>query len=119
MKAATHLSPGSVEGRRPFLETALTLLDRRPDLSAEDQHLRATIYRSLGRADEALAAYRSALAREPMRHGWRFELAELSSEQGQLQDSRQELLTILGLQPDDSPARALLDEVTRKIAEGR
>jgi tetratricopeptide (TPR) repeat protein len=120
LEASTHLSPGSVEGRRTFLEGALTLLDRRPDrLSAEDQYLRATIDRSLGRAEEALAAYRSALAREPLRHDWRYELAELSSEQGRLQDSRQELLTILGLRPGDARARALLDEVTRKIAEGR
>jgi O-antigen ligase len=120
MEAVTHVPPQSVELRRIVLERALALLDRRPGtLSPEEVHLRATICRSLNRGAESLAAYRSALAKEPLRHDWRLELAELSSEQGQLQESRQELLVILGLQAGNARARNLLDEVTRKIAEGK
>jgi O-antigen ligase/tetratricopeptide (TPR) repeat protein len=120
IEAASRLSPGSVEGRRIFLESALALLDRGPGpSSAAEGHLRATLYRNLGRSTEALATYRSALALEPLRHQWRLELAELSAERGQFEESRQELLVILGLQPGNDRARILLDEVTRKIAEGK
>jgi O-antigen ligase/tetratricopeptide (TPR) repeat protein len=117
--AAAHLCPTPGEGRRPFLERALAVLAARPGPpSAQDLHLRATIERDLGRSAEALATYREALIRDPQRLEWRGELAELANEQGKYEDSRQELLTILSVRPDDAHFRALLDEVTRKIAAG-
>jgi O-antigen ligase/tetratricopeptide (TPR) repeat protein len=115
--AAAQLYPAPGEGRRPFLERASAVLATRPGpISTEDLHLRATIERDLGRSAEALATYREALVRDPQRVDWRGEFAELAYEQGRYQESRQELLMILSLRPEDARFRALLDEVTRKIA---
>ncbi len=119
LEASERLPAGS-EGRRIVLESALGLLGRRPGpATAEGDHLKGTVLRALGRLDEALEAYRSALLREPLRRDWRFERAEVASDRGQFEEARQELLMILGLNPEDARARALLEEVTRKAAEGR
>lgn len=119
VEAATLLAPGPAEARRPLLEAARSLLGRRPHPSAEDLHLRAAVERTLGRPDEAAEALRAALALEPMTLAWRLELAEVLSEQGRFEEARQELLAVVGLRPGDARARALLDEATRKVAEGR
>jgi O-antigen ligase/tetratricopeptide (TPR) repeat protein len=120
LKAALELYPKPGEGRRPFLETALTLVKARPDpAGAEDLHLEASIQRALGRPAEALTAYRAALDREPLRSDWRYEHAELLYEQGRFEDASQELLKVSMLQPGNVPARALMDAVKGKLAEGR
>ena len=120
MEAATQLPNGTDDGRRILLEAALALFERRTGpTSADDEHRLGQLYRALGRSSEALATYRVALAEKPMQHAWRLELAELAAEQGQWEESRQELLFILGLQPENVRACAVLDEITRKIAEGR
>jgi tetratricopeptide (TPR) repeat protein len=117
--AAVSLYPRPDEGRRPFQERARVLLERRPNpLAGGDLHLLATIYAGLGRPADALATYRAALVREPLRLDWRQERAALSFEQCRFEESRQELYAILSLRPDDAQARALLDAVTRKIAAG-
>jgi O-antigen ligase/tetratricopeptide (TPR) repeat protein len=120
LKAALYLYPQPEEGRRPFLEGALAILEGRPDSpGAADLHVKASIHRALGQSAEAMTAYRAALDLEPLQLAWRHELAELSYEQGQFQESFQELLKIKMMQPEDARARELLDAVNRKIAEGR
>jgi tetratricopeptide (TPR) repeat protein len=120
LKAALQLYPEPGAGRRPFLEKALGILDQRPDgPGGEDVHEKAAIHRALGRPVEAVAAYRAALEREPLRISWRYELAELLYEQGQFSDSFQELLKVQLMQPDNEQARALMDAVKGKIAQGK
>jgi tetratricopeptide (TPR) repeat protein len=120
LKAALELYPRPAEGRRPFLERALALLEeRRGPVGAADLHLRASIDRALGRPAEALAAYRASLDREPLELTWRYELADLLYEQSRYEEAFQELLKIRLQQPENDRARALIDAVKAKIAEGR
>ena len=93
LKAASHLYPQPGEGRRPFLEQALAILEKQPDaLGAADLHVKASIHRALGQPIEALAAYRASLDREPLQLARRYEFAELLYEQNRFQESFQELL---------------------------
>ena len=120
LEAALHLYPQPGEGRRPFLEQALAILEKRPDaLGAADLHVKASIHRALGQPVEALAAYRASLDREPLQLAWRYELAELLYEQNRFQESFQELLKVQMMQPENDQARVLMDAVKGKIAEGR
>jgi tetratricopeptide (TPR) repeat protein len=120
LEVARALYPQPDEGRRPFLERALASLeDRGQPPSARDLRTTATIHRELGQPAQALEAYRAALLREPNHPRWRYELAELSYEQGHYEDAHQELLTILALEPKNVRARTLLDAVARGLAEHR
>lgn len=122
MGAASYLfpDPEATEGRRPFLEKAMALLNQRPaPLTADDLHLKGQVYSALDRPAEALAAYREALAREPLQVEWRYELAELLYQQGGAEEAYRELLTVLGLRPDHGPARELREAATRRISETR
>ncbi|HEX8202954.1 MAG TPA: tetratricopeptide repeat protein, partial [Isosphaeraceae bacterium] len=120
LAAATSLYPDPRDKakRRPFLERALVLLGRRPGpVPAAELHLRALVQVALERPEEALSAYRQALALEPLQVEWRFEFARLLHEQGRDQEAYAELRTVLGLRPDHPPALALRDAVARRIAE--
>jgi len=119
-EAASHLYPEPGAGRRPFLERALAILDKRPGaLGAADLHVKASIHRALGQPVEALTAYRASLDREPLRLPWRYELAELLYEQERFPESFQELLKVQMMQPEHEQARALMDAVKGKIAQGK
>jgi tetratricopeptide (TPR) repeat protein len=119
LKASQVLFPRSVEGRRPFLQRALSLLEaRRGPPAADDLHVRATIRRALGQPAEAISDYRACLERAPLELMWRYELAELLFEQGRARESHRELLKIQVLQPDNGQARALMDAVRTRLAEG-
>lgn len=111
--------PEAATQRRPFLEKVLLLLKEQPrPPSAADLRLRALVHGDLGQPAEALTAYESALAREPLQVGWRYEFARLLYQQGRLQDARRELLTVLGQQPGHTQALELLEAVTRDLANG-
>ena len=81
-------------------------------------HVKASIHRALGQAEEALAAYRRSLDREPLQLAWRYELAELLYEQEQFQESFQELLKVQMLQPEDEQVRGLMDAVKGRSPRG-
>jgi O-antigen ligase/tetratricopeptide (TPR) repeat protein len=103
--------------RRPFLERALALLDKGPGpLDAGGLRVKALAHDSLGQPGEAVAAYRAALAREPHREGWRYELAELLQREGRWREAQRELVTVLKGQPGHAEARALLTAVERQLA---
>jgi tetratricopeptide (TPR) repeat protein len=120
LTAAVSLYPQPADGRRPFLQRALAILDNQPRADgAADLHLKALIYRALGQPAEAITAYQASLDREPLQLAWRYDLAELLSEQERFQESFQELLKIQMLQPENEQARVLMDAVKGKIAEGR
>jgi O-antigen ligase/tetratricopeptide (TPR) repeat protein len=120
LASALHFYPQPAEGRRPFLERALAILNKRTDaLGAPDLHLEASINRALGQPIEALTAYRASLAREPLKVAWRYEFAELLYEQNRFDEAFEELRMIQLLEPENAEARKLMDAVQGKIAEER
>jgi hypothetical protein len=118
--AANQLYPatGSVSDRRPFLERAVTALENRPPpWKAEDIRLKGSLLATLGRLTEAEAAYQAALLQQPRQAPWRFELARILVQDGQLKEAQRELRIVRAQEPGNAEARNLLDLVERKIAE--
>jgi tetratricopeptide (TPR) repeat protein len=119
LAAAFRLYPeaSAARERRPFLRKAVHLLENRPGfLTAEELHVKAVAYKSLGQPDEARAAYQQLLEREPMQAGWRCELAEVLHAQGQLEDARRQLVVVLSQQPRHAQARELMAIVNHELA---
>jgi len=121
LAAAIRLYPeaGAAVERRPFMQKAVFLLDNRPGiLKPEDLHVKAVAHKSLGQPNEAIAAYRQLLSRQPAQANWRYELAQVLHEQNRLEDARRELVVVLAQQPKHAQARELLAivsyELTRK-----
>jgi hypothetical protein len=109
LKAAQELYPQSTAERQPFLDQALSLLEKqRGPLSAKELYVKASILCALHRGEEASRAYQAALAQEPRQANWRLELARLFYQQRRLREARRELLIVLSHQPDQHDARALL-----------
>jgi len=118
-QAAFHLypKPEAAAQRRPFLERAVTLLDAAGPLNADQCYLKATLQVALGHGAEALVAYREALALAPGQKEWRYEWAALLYQEGQLQEARKHLLTVLRQQPSHPEARKLYDRVVLELAK--
>ena len=117
--AAAFLYPQSraFADRRQFLDAAVAAIANQHEaLSAEDAHAKARMLASLGRSDEARAAYREALTLDPAQPGWRYEYAVVLHEQGRLQDARTELRAVLDQQPENTSARERLERVVLDIA---
>jgi tetratricopeptide (TPR) repeat protein len=86
---------------------------------ASPLHLKAIAQKALGRADEAILTYQRLLSRQPGQAVWRYELAQLLREQGQLEESRRELVVVLARQPNHYGARELLGRLKKDIAGRR
>ena len=111
--------PKDTAQRRPLLEKALAVLVAAPGLAkAPDVFLKGRVLTLLGRPVEATAAYRQALSQEPRQAAWHLELAKLLRTQGQLAEAREELFTVLLLQPDNTQANELLAAVNRELEKG-
>ena len=122
LTAADQLYPGpdDAEKRRPLLEKAALLMERTADPAGpEELHRLAAVYASLGRPEDALAAYQKALDRRPDQAGWRLEFARLLRERGRLPDARREISDVLAQQPANGEARALLLAIEHDIAAGK
>jgi tetratricopeptide (TPR) repeat protein len=116
--AALQLYPQPCAERQPFLEEALSLFDKQSaPLTGKELHLKAVILCALDRSEETLVCYQAALAQEPRRATWRFELARVLYQHQHLREAHRELQIVLSLQPDHSDARKLLAIVERKLAE--
>jgi tetratricopeptide (TPR) repeat protein/O-antigen ligase len=118
LEAAQHPAhAGRPAAVRVFRERALRLLESPPaPLGADLLHHKAEIYRDLGQPDEAIAAYRAALALAPAQASWRFDMARLLYEQGRLPDARRELRAVRAQQPGHQEAGELLRAVLREQA---
>jgi O-antigen ligase/tetratricopeptide (TPR) repeat protein len=115
--AQLYPAPEAAAQRRPLLEKAAELLQEPPGpQTAADWHTLASTHAALGQVEPALAAYRTALDREPQQAGWRLELARLLCEQRRFSEARGELLTILATQPGNGQAKALLETVEHGLA---
>jgi tetratricopeptide (TPR) repeat protein len=117
LKAALQLYPQPTAERRPFLDKALSVLEKQPGpLNAKEFYVKASILCALDRWEEAIPVYQAAVAREPRQASWRFELARLLYQRKHLRESRRELLIVLLQQPGNQDARDLLASVEREIA---
>ncbi|HEX5269551.1 MAG TPA: tetratricopeptide repeat protein, partial [Gemmataceae bacterium] len=106
--------PADAARRRPFLERAVALLHR-PGGAArpEDYVLRARLNRALDRLNDAVDDYQIALAREPARAEWRYEMATALLAQGRPAEADRELQTILRADPRHAEARKLAQDLSR------
>ncbi|HVA49270.1 MAG TPA: O-antigen ligase family protein [Pirellulales bacterium] len=119
--AAEYLYPDQADAaeREPFLKKAITIFDRQSEpLTADDWRTKALVCGALGRPDEAIAAYRAALANDPLNVEWRYEFAALLHEQGLPRESRQEVRALLDQQPRHGGGRQLADVLAREEAAG-
>src|SRR5262249_35644843 len=93
-QAAIHLYPDEEDpDRLPFQRKALRLLeDSGSALTAEELHLKATLYTALDQPEKAETAYEAALRRKPTYAIWRLELAELLSRQRKYREAQRELV---------------------------
>jgi Flp pilus assembly protein TadD len=73
----------------------------------------AMIYDRLQRPDDAIAAYRQSIQRDPNLPNPRYGLAYLLSRQGQKQNAISELEALLKIKPDDVNAQKLLSQLRR------
>jgi O-antigen ligase/tetratricopeptide (TPR) repeat protein len=122
LAAAQRLYPdaGAASQRRPFLEKAARLLEGSSNgLTPEGLHTLAVTRKQMGQPQEAVAAYRKLLVQRPRQADWRYELAQILYEQGELEEARRELVLALTQQPKHAQARELLTLVSREITRSR
>jgi hypothetical protein len=82
-------------------------------MSSGDYALRGRLNRSLGRLDDAVADYQTALARDSSRADWRCELAAVLLVQGRPAEAEREALTVLRADPGHGEARKLAQGLSR------
>jgi tetratricopeptide (TPR) repeat protein len=107
--------PDEIEKRRPFIEKAISNLDRADPQNGLILHQKAVLLKSLNEVERALDSYRAALKMEPRQTTWRFELAMLLRDQGRLDDAHTELETIKRQAPERKDIRDWLQVVEREI----
>jgi O-antigen ligase/tetratricopeptide (TPR) repeat protein len=123
--SAIYLYPddGAVERRRPFLEKALSFLqvnaeELGPEQAQLNLYLKVRIHRALEQPDEAIQAYRDLIAWDRSKTNLRIEFAYYLYELRRFKEARDELQIVRALNPNNSGAKALLDEVvSEQIAE--
>jgi O-antigen ligase/tetratricopeptide (TPR) repeat protein len=79
----------------------------------------AEFYRRAGRVDDAIDAYRRALAIDYSRTDLRISLARLLAEKGLRADAIRELKICLRLRPEFRAAHLLLEELSAQVSAGR
>jgi tetratricopeptide (TPR) repeat protein len=118
-QAAMKLPPEkNAPGRALLLEKALKLVPANSPKGA-DWQIKAAIHQALGQTDEALSAYRTAVAREPDRAEWRLEYAKVLRKKGHLKEAREEAMRVVRERKDLKEAEDLYNEVTERLREGR
>jgi O-antigen ligase/tetratricopeptide (TPR) repeat protein len=122
LKAALGRYPevGSTERRRPFLEKALRLLDaKEEELGPQDLLVKARIYKALEQPEQAIAAYRDCLNRNPAQLPVRYEFANYLCDLHKLEEARHELTVIVAQDPKNGAAKDLLDAVVHEMLQGK
>jgi O-antigen ligase len=116
VRAAEELYPGRdvPAAGRPLLEKAVKLLDQKVGVpTAEQLRSKAILLTRLRQVDQAVTAYQAALTHEPRQTVWRVEYARLLVAQGRQDEARNELQTVLAVEPGQAEARALLEDLKR------
>ena len=102
---------------QPFVRKALEILEKKKVLTATELHTKALALIDLKEPEQAVAALRTAVAREPSQAEWRYELASLLYAQGRLLEAHQELRAVLTYLPGHGQARKLLSTIANKSDE--
>ena len=113
---------GETELLADVREKVIMLLHQRcqePDTPAVALVSLAEMYRSVGRATEAIESYRRALALDYGEVNWRLSLARLLAEVGELEEAVRETQTCLRFRPGYGPAVDLLDMLSPRLVEQR
>ena len=122
LAAADALFPADQSQQRAWLLQMLLRCfdDPHRSFTPVQLHAKAIAHRQLGQPEQAIAAYRAALAGQAQQpSSWRYELAELYYQQGQYQASRRELDVVLVRDPRHAAARKLRDQAARHATEQR
>lgn len=101
-----------------YYRTALKeLADRGDKLSGEDLMLKGRLHIALDQNDLARRAFDDAIAENPRKTAWRFELSQLLFETGNYQDARRQLLLIQSETAQHRDAEILYKKVIAAISE--
>lgn len=110
VEAVDHLFPSSdaIDFRAPFLRRAMDLLEKSSvALSPRQLRIQAKMYDEMEQPNEAIKALQSALLIEPHQVAWRYALAKLLYDEGQLSAASREVRRVLGSDPDHEAAKNL------------
>ncbi len=109
----------SVGVRTAFLERAAETLGQSELPADEGAYVAATIYRMLGRPQEALDQYSDAISRNQQKLAWRYEYAQLLFEQQRYDAAYEQATFLIRAQPDRVAYQRLLKEVNaRRLRQG-
>jgi tetratricopeptide (TPR) repeat protein len=105
--------------RTAFLERAAETLDQTELPADEWAYVAATVYRMLGRPQEAIEQYREAISRNQQKLAWRYEYARLLFEQEMYDEAYQEATFLVRAQPERIAYERLMKEVNaRRLRQG-
>ena len=104
------------DGDRLYLQRALELLQTRPPSTGEEFLLQARIHLRLHEIDASVSSFRRALALQPSKLDWRFELSEVLFNDGRYPEALGELKKLTGLNPQNLHWKNRYEEVNRLVA---
>lgn len=116
VKAAWALYPTTkeVEQRKPFMEKAIAILEKRKDvLSPENQYTYGLALWGVDRREQGLEHLISSTRAQPGRVVWRMDLARLYFELEKYADAREQLGLVLRAQPNNVEAAELLNKLDK------
>ncbi|MFT3881387.1 MAG: O-antigen ligase family protein [Gemmatales bacterium] len=116
VKAAWVLYPRVAQTveRKPFLEKALEILEKRPDLtSPENQYDYGLAMWGIDKREQAAQHLSVAVLARPDQTEWRLDLGRLYYELEKYADAREHLQLVLRAQPGNLEAIALLDKLDK------
>jgi tetratricopeptide (TPR) repeat protein len=112
-----HPEMKEVEQRKPYMERALQLLEKNPDvLSPENQYVYGMALWGVDRREQGLQNLLIAVRARPLQTDWRLSLGRLYFELEKYSDAREQLQMALRQQPGNAIAELLLkklDELQR------
>ncbi len=112
LQAETHLFPDNPEQKTQFWREVLESIESQTlPKTPESFYLKAKGHQMLGQTEEALVAYRDALARAPEQANWRFHYAELLFQTKQVSKAQKQLTKVLRDAPRHAQARYLLEQL--------
>lgn len=116
VKAAWSLYPSEkhILERKPFLEKAIDILEKRPDLtSPENQYDYGLAMWGIDKKEQAVQHLNVAVLARPNQTDWRLDLGRLHFELEKYADAREHLQLVLRAQPNNPEAISLLEKLDR------
>ncbi|MCA9247232.1 MAG: O-antigen ligase family protein [Planctomycetales bacterium] len=105
--------------RLTYYRAALDAIRSQTSRTPQDDFLQGELLSLLDQPDEALASFFQAVQGKPQEVTWRMRLAQELSRYNRLAEAKRELQEVLLQRPNYPPAKLLLEEVARRLAEAR